>query len=104
METLLECGANVHATEANGATALHGAVFHGNLEVCTLLLNAGANPTLPDKQGYTPEYLAERGGHLSQREREFLDLARIQPDRASERGHDATLAIAKNAHARRQLP
>jgi ankyrin repeat protein len=63
METLLECGANVHATEANGATALHGAVFHGNLEVCTLLLNAGANPTLPDKQGYTPEYLAERGGH-----------------------------------------
>jgi ankyrin repeat protein len=63
MQALLKCGANVHATESNGATALHGAAFHGHLEACRILLRAGANARLPDAHGYTPIFLAERGGH-----------------------------------------
>lgn len=62
MQALLKCGAKVNATEVNGATALHGAVFHGNLEVCKILVQAGADPMLVDKHGYTPMFLAERGG------------------------------------------
>jgi len=63
MRALLECGANVHATEVNGATALHGAAFHGYPGICEVLVNAGADPAKGDNHGYTPIFLAERGGH-----------------------------------------
>ena len=62
-KALIECGADVHAIEANGATALHGAAYHGNLEVARVLLEGGANPTLEDRRGNTPMSLARMRGH-----------------------------------------
>jgi ankyrin repeat protein len=62
ISTLIECGANPHATEGNGATALHGAAFFGYLEVAKVLIAAGANPAMPDKHGNTPLSLAKAKG------------------------------------------
>ena len=61
--SLITCGANVHAIEGNGATALHGAAFYGYAEVSKLLLAAGANPKLADKLGNSPISLAKSQGH-----------------------------------------
>ena len=61
--TLISCGADVHAVEGNGATALHGAAFHGHCEVARVLLEAGADPLLADKHGNTPVSLAKGRGH-----------------------------------------
>jgi uncharacterized protein len=63
VDALLQCGANVHATEGNGATALHGAAFFGYAEVSKLLLQAGADPALADNHGNTPISLARGKGH-----------------------------------------
>jgi ankyrin repeat protein len=60
MKALISCGADIHITEGNGATALHGAVYHGNLEVIKILIESGANPYLKDNMGNTPVSLAER--------------------------------------------
>lgn len=37
-----------------GSTALHWAVFHGNIEAVELLLKAGANPNATNLNGVTP--------------------------------------------------
>lgn len=56
--TLIRCGANVHAIECNGATALHGAAYYGYVEVTKVLLEARADPELADKHSKTPISLA----------------------------------------------
>lgn len=58
-KTLIDCGADVNMTEGNGATALHGAVYHGNIEVARLLLAGGANPMAVDNYGNTPVSIAD---------------------------------------------
>ncbi|MFZ4802180.1 MAG: ankyrin repeat domain-containing protein [Chlorobium sp.] len=63
VDALLQCGANVHAVEGNGATALHGAAFNGFIEVSNLLLRAGADPRCTDKHGNSPITLAKSGGY-----------------------------------------
>ncbi len=39
---LLDAGADVHATNADGSTALHDAVVRGDEEIVSELLNRGA--------------------------------------------------------------
>jgi hypothetical protein len=51
---LIELGANVNAVGPKGRTALHYAATGGNAELCKLLINAGANETIPDEEGRTP--------------------------------------------------
>lgn len=41
----------------NGGTALHWAAYYRDPEVVQLLLNAGADPTIVDKRGYSPTSL-----------------------------------------------
>ena len=38
----------------SGGTALHTAVFYGELDVVRALLNAGADKTIANNQGYNP--------------------------------------------------
>ena len=83
---LLDHGANLHAQDKNGATALHRAVRTRCAAAVRCLLQAGADPTTGNKSGSTPFHLAVqntgRGGTgaaaaiSAQREiiKEFLSL------------------------------
>jgi ankyrin repeat protein len=59
---LVEQHADVNAAQADGATALHWAVYQSNREMLDLLLRAGANPKLANREGATPLWLASING------------------------------------------
>ena len=59
---LLETGADVNLAQADGATALHWAAYHGNLSLAGLLLEAGADPSAANRNGSTPLWLAASHG------------------------------------------
>lgn len=44
----------VHIIDRDGHTALHAAASQGHVNVATLLLSRGANPSVQDYEGYTP--------------------------------------------------
>jgi hypothetical protein len=58
LRCLLGAGANIHAQDKNGATALHRAVRTRCAAAVRFLLEAGADPTLKNKPGSTPFHLA----------------------------------------------
>jgi ankyrin repeat protein len=62
---LLECGADLAAQDATGATALHIAARHGYQELAGMLVEAGADPHRVDRQGATPLTLARDNGHAA---------------------------------------
>jgi ankyrin repeat protein len=55
---LLERGADPHAAQGGGATALHTAAFTRNAELARLLLARGADPDARAADGRTPRSLA----------------------------------------------
>ena len=57
-ERLLAAGADINA-RADAAAPIHGAVMGGETEMVRLLLEQGADPTLPDYQGRNARRLAE---------------------------------------------
>lgn len=76
VEWLLEHGADVHARDADGRTALHlVARRNSGIKVAALLLAAGASSVVLDGAGYAPIDYAEQKG----RER----LVAVMRDRAS---------------------
>ncbi len=54
--------ADVNAPQADGATALHWAVFRSDKEMVDLLIRAGANPKAANREGSTPLWLASVNG------------------------------------------
>lgn len=59
---LVEQHADVNAAQADGATALHWAVFRSDKELLDILLKAGANPKVANRDGSTPLWLASVNG------------------------------------------
>ncbi len=59
---LMQDGVDVNAGQADGATALQWAAYHGDAELATLLLDAGANPAAANRNGSTPMWLAASQG------------------------------------------
>src|SRR5580704_7973713 len=59
---LIEQHADVNAPQADGATALHWAVFRSDKEMVDLLLGAGANAKAANREGSTPLWLASVNG------------------------------------------
>ena len=53
---------DVNAPQADGATALHWAVFKSNRELVDILIKAGANPKAANREGSTPLWLASVNG------------------------------------------
>ncbi|MGH9384096.1 MAG: ankyrin repeat domain-containing protein [Vicinamibacterales bacterium] len=66
VRALLKAGSDVNAAQSDGMTALHLAAMHGDVEMTTMLLAAGANlRAMTRLGGYTPLHLAAQGGHLA---------------------------------------
>ncbi len=62
VQRLLRDNADVNATQADGATALHWAAYHGDAALAKLLLDAGADPSAANRNGSTPMWLAANRG------------------------------------------
>ncbi len=59
---LLDAGADVNATQAQGFTSLHSAAHNGDAELTAILLSRGADPALRTDDGRDALSLAEENG------------------------------------------
>jgi ankyrin repeat protein len=66
VQLLVKNGAYLEATDVEGFTPLHAAVYFGHAEVVQILLSAGADflATSGPNSRYTPLHMAARHGHL----------------------------------------
>jgi ankyrin repeat protein len=62
LKSLLQKGANVNATEGDGATALHWASYRDDIESADLLIRAGAKVNAANDLGATPLWAACQNG------------------------------------------
>jgi ankyrin repeat protein len=62
VRVLIAQKADVNAPQADGATALHWAVFKSNKDLVDILLKAGANAKAANREGSTPLWLASVNG------------------------------------------
>jgi ankyrin repeat protein len=62
VRVLLTQRADVNAPQADGATALHWAVYKGNKELAEALIKAGASVKAANREGVTPLWLATING------------------------------------------
>jgi ankyrin repeat protein len=69
VRTLLKRKSDVNAPQADGATAIHWAVYHDDLEMADLLIAAGASVKVANRHGATPLALACINGSLRMIER-----------------------------------
>jgi uncharacterized protein len=65
VQKLIAAKADVNATQNDGATALHWAVYRNDREMVGLLVRAGANPKAANREGSTPLWLAGISGNAS---------------------------------------
>ncbi len=63
IDALLKQGADVNASQADGMTALHWAVYHDDLPTTTLSIKAGANAKATNHYAVTPLALACTNGN-----------------------------------------
>lgn len=69
VELLLDNGANIHATNTDGLTALHQACIDNNSAMVEFLINRGANVSAADNEGWTPLHATASQG--------YTEIARI---------------------------
>jgi len=62
VRTLIGQHADVNAPQADGATALHWAVYRGDRDLVVMLIRAGANVKAANREGATPLWLASVNG------------------------------------------
>lgn len=72
----------------NGETALRAACFSGSIEVVTALLEAGANPDIPDLRGFNSLVYAAASGSI-----ELLNLILKHGAKLRSKGHFGYLAL-----------
>jgi ankyrin repeat protein len=65
VQKLIAQKADVNAPQADGATALHWAVFHGDKDLVQRLVRAGANVAAANREGATPRWLASVTGNAA---------------------------------------
>lgn len=75
---LLAAGADPDAVDGEGLRPLHRACGHGVAEIAAALVDAGADPFLPDRTGRTPADLAPAGGRKGKAIQELLDRVRAR--------------------------
>ena len=75
----------MNATQVDGATALHWAVYRDDLEAADLLIRAGANVKAANREGATPLFMASLYGNATMIERLLKARRRRQRARAERR-------------------
>lgn len=61
---LLKYSAAVNKNCIQGWTALHEAVCRNNVEICEILVKAGAKVSIPNMYGITPIFVAAQSGKV----------------------------------------
>ena len=89
-------GVNVNAPQPDGATAIHWASYHNNLELADLLIAAGANVKAANRDGATPLYLAANNGNAAMIER--LLKAGADPNEKNQRGETPLMFAARSGN------
>ena len=90
VELMLELGDAVTTVDANGDTALHGAIIRGSEPLVRFLLDQGADLEAVNGQGWTPLIMAEgvfysnTGKRWPEMERLLIDLGARPSPRASD--------------------
>ena len=96
VRSLLKQRADVNLAEADGATALHWAAYHGDLDVLNLLIAAGARVDRANDLSITPLALASENGHAAIVERLLAKGA--NPNAASETGVTPLMRAARSGN------
>src|SRR5213596_569609 len=63
LRALLQQKADVNAAQVDGTTALHWAVYRGDLETVDLLIDGGAKVDVKNREGITPLHMASLYGN-----------------------------------------
>ncbi len=96
---LLASGADVHARDSWGRTALHSAAMANHLEIVNLLLAAGAKADVPDKVGDVPLHLASRHPARMPVVERLLKAAPAMVNHQNELGHTPLLVAVDHKWA-----
>lgn len=64
VELILQFGGGVNKICIQGWTALHEAVCRNNMQICEMLVEAGAKVGTPNMYGITPLFVAAQGGRV----------------------------------------
>jgi ankyrin repeat protein len=92
VRTLLAQKADVNGKQPDGATALHWAAWHDDVELATMLLRAGANANPANLTGATPLSLASENGNAAIIE--LLLKAGVSPNAPLSQYKDTALMLA----------
>src|SRR5947207_5782794 len=87
---------DVNATQVDGATALHWAVYRDNVELADVLLKAGANVKAANREGTTPLFMASLYGNAAMIAR--LLKAGADPKERGPNGETTVMFAARNGN------
>jgi ankyrin repeat protein len=93
---LLLAKADVNATQVDGATALHWAVYRDDVEMADMLLRAGANVKTANREGTTPLFMAALYGNPAMIAR--LLKAGADPKERGPNGETTVMFAARNGN------
>ena len=96
VKKLLQQKADVNAPQVDGATALHWAVYRGELETAALLIGAGAKIDVANRNGFTPLTMASLYGNAPMIER--LLKAGADPKQRLANGETMVMLAARNGN------
>jgi ankyrin len=97
VRAFLQQGANVNATQADGATALHWASYRDDVDSADLLIRAGADVNAANDLGATPLWTACLNGSSAMVRR--LLQAGANPNRALAAGETPLMIAARSGYA-----
>ena len=97
VSALLDGGADVNATQPDGATALHWAAFRDHHEIASRLIAAGADVNAANELGATALWLAADNGSATMVER--LLAAGARADRALSEGETPVMTASRTGNA-----
>jgi ankyrin repeat protein len=96
LRSLLQKKADVNATEGDGSTALHWAVYRDDAETADLLLRAGAKVNAANDLGVTPLWTASQNGNAALVRR--LLEAGADPDKALLSGETPLMVASRSGY------